>query len=350
MARSEYRFLEDLRKQERGKKKNDNILSIAVVGGGPISERFMPQQQQQGANPMAPNMPQQPQMGGESQLSMSYTGTGPDGVLQPSNPANMVKGPNGQTSMTHEGEIEIRLPDGTTAVIPANEVPQQFLQNIQKRTGMKGYQSGTPGIGGLGGAFDNITKPITDTNAFGGWNTGRTIQPIQQKPLQPQGIGSANIPDQTINAPQVRGSDLQLQTPNTTFQTPSQGTISVPQIQGQQLQMLSTNTPTQTLQQPLPDFTAPTPTPTPTPTPETTILWGVIGGIGYGGQGSPEPTASPSNTEPTPTVTTTPGSGTTPMTLPWSWVGGIIGGTLFIVLLSFLMLRMGSGVKPGAGA
>jgi hypothetical protein len=116
------------------------MLSIAVIGGGPISERFMQPQQAMQQGRQQGGMPQ---MGAQSQLSMGFTGYGQDGALQPQNPTGMATGPNGETAMVHEGEIQIRMPDGTNAVIPANEVPQEFLQNIQKRTGMKGYALGT---------------------------------------------------------------------------------------------------------------------------------------------------------------------------------------------------------------
>ena len=90
MSKTNYSFLKKLQDGER-KKDNSKKMQIAIVGGAPLSQRF----------------------------GTSFTGFGEDGILQPDNPAKMVETDNG-TSMLHEGELEIRLPDGRTTIIPAH--------------------------------------------------------------------------------------------------------------------------------------------------------------------------------------------------------------------------------------
>ncbi len=157
MQKSNYGFLKKLQQNER-KKDNPNTMKIAIVGGAPLSHRF----------------------GKESEVS--FTGLGEDGRLQPGNPAKMVETENG-TSMLHEGELEVRLPDGRTTIIPADQIPQQMMQKLEKSqlkgpkgdTQMEGLQRG----GDFRSRFNQPTR------------TGRVprIQPVVNPnvtPINPQ--------------------------------------------------------------------------------------------------------------------------------------------------------------------
>jgi hypothetical protein len=80
------------------------------------------------------------------------------------------------------------------------------------------------------------------------------------------------------------------------------------------------------------------------------VLWGIIGGIGYGGEiqipgTTATPTPTPATTQtasPTPTQTPTPG----PAAVPWALIGEIIGGMFFVALFIFLLLRRFSRPRP----
>jgi hypothetical protein len=87
-------------------------------------------------------------------------------------------------------------------------------------------------------------------------------------------------------------------------------------------------------------------------------LWGIIGGIGHGGDiqlpattatpaPTPEitPTATPATTQtagPTPTPTHSPGVAS----VPWAMIGEIIGGMFFIALFIFFLLRRFGRPRP----
>jgi len=80
------------------------------------------------------------------------------------------------------------------------------------------------------------------------------------------------------------------------------------------------------------------------------VLWGIIGGIGYGGEiqipgTTVTPTPTPATTQtvsPTPTSTHSPGAAA----VPWAMIGAIIGGTFFIALFIFFLLRLFGRPRP----
>lgn len=74
-------------------------------------------------------------------IETSFTGYGEDGVLQPSNPVDMVQTNQGP-KMLHEGEIQMVKPDGSMAVIPANQASQGALRQMQAVGKIGGYEAG----------------------------------------------------------------------------------------------------------------------------------------------------------------------------------------------------------------
>jgi len=163
MPKSNYGFLKKLQQNER-KKDDSNTMKIAVVGGAPLSQRF-------GKSP-----------------EVSFTGLGEDGRLQPENPAKMVETENG-TAMLHEGEIEVRLPDGRTTIIPANQIPQQMMQKLEKSQ-LKGAEFGSEVEGfQRGGRFERDIR-----TQFGGRvpRVRPNIPGPQTNPRIPQGQGAFN--------------------------------------------------------------------------------------------------------------------------------------------------------------
>jgi hypothetical protein len=74
--------------------------------------------------------------GGPTQQPIGYTGAGPDGVVQPNRPTQMVHTPSGPV-MFHEGEATVQLPNGGVQV-----VPQKRLQQMEKGGVIPGYKCG----------------------------------------------------------------------------------------------------------------------------------------------------------------------------------------------------------------
>jgi hypothetical protein len=91
----------------------------------------------------------------------------------------------------------------------------------------------------------------------------------------------------------------------------------------------------------------PTPTPIPTPTPllpplESTVFWGIIGGIGHLGE-----IQSPVTLNPTPATTNTESpTPTSGVEVPWALIVGIIGGMLFVTSFILLILRWFRRPRP----
>ncbi len=154
--KSNYGFLKKLQQNEK-KSGKPNTMQIAVVGGAPLSQRFGPQ--------------------------ASFTGFGEDGALQPGNPAKMVETDQG-TAMLHEGEIEIRLPDGRTTIIPANEIPQQMMQKLGQSQ-LKGAPETNPAVQSQGGM-----QGFQEGGQFG--------RPTPSPPPTPN-VTPLNVPDVTPN-------------------------------------------------------------------------------------------------------------------------------------------------------
>lgn len=118
-------FIKKEIEKERGQKskKMEEILqSITVMNGAPLSARA-------GINGNA--TPSQ------AETQFSFTGLGEDGVLQPDNPAKIVNTSDGPATL-HEGELEIKFPDGNTQVIPADQVPQDLMKKME----MQGFKCG----------------------------------------------------------------------------------------------------------------------------------------------------------------------------------------------------------------
>lgn len=125
--KSNYPFLQRWKADEKSKKKPVNRTTIMVMGGAGLA----------GAQPPA---------------NMQFTGYGEDGQLQPDNPVEMVDTQQGQR-LIHEGEVKVTYPDGTTAVVPADQMPQDKLRKLQEK-GMQGFQAG--------GTFRPSPTPITN--------------------------------------------------------------------------------------------------------------------------------------------------------------------------------------------
>ena len=167
MSKTNYSFLKKLQDGER-KKDNSKKMQIAIVGGAPLSQRF----------------------------GTSFTGFGEDGILQPDNPAKMVETDNG-TSMLHEGELEIRLPDGRTTIIPAHEIPQQMMQKLEKSQ-LNGPQNGGSNGGQVQGGIPtppqtpNVTLEQQKFNeAMSGFKSGGDFQgPMRGQNITPAQTGN----------------------------------------------------------------------------------------------------------------------------------------------------------------
>ncbi len=184
---SNYSFLEKLRNEEKKKIPDDSkLIKIAVLGGAPISTQF-------GKN-----------------VGVNFTGYGEDGVLQPQNPAKMVETQNG-TSMLHEGELEIKLPDGRTTIIPANQVPQDLMMKIQstqlRGEPMQGYACGGKYMRKYaeGGTFERPTESQISpqsSNPVPNINMPRPNINIPNKPLN-FGIPNNKIPNPIIGQDKI---------------------------------------------------------------------------------------------------------------------------------------------------
>jgi hypothetical protein len=110
---------------------------------------------------------------GAGRGSVSYTGTGEDGVLNPSKPVDMVQTDQGP-KMIHEGEVRIVLPNGKMTVIPAKMLPQEALQAMEKQGSVGGYEAGTPDV--QPNTYDTMTGSNIVSSASGSYNrnTGAT--------------------------------------------------------------------------------------------------------------------------------------------------------------------------------
>ena len=120
MPKTNYPWLQDL--QEKEKKRRPKVKEIRVMGGGPLSAQFGVEQ---------------------------FTGFGQDGQLQPQNPVGMVDTTQGQKPI-HEGEGMRPEPNGSTTVVPANQMPQSQLKAMEQEQNVQGFQFGgnfTPRIG-----------------------------------------------------------------------------------------------------------------------------------------------------------------------------------------------------------
>ena len=193
--KSNYPWLKKLQEKGNGKKNDIAITKVTVLGGSPLS--------------------------GNTELS--FTGYGEDGRLQPSNPVGMFNSTQGAV-MKHEGEAQIRFPDGETAIIPANQLNQDMLRKIEQKSGMMGAQRG--------GLFqrDITTTPTTGGSRdvmMGGVNPVSGGNQTQTGTL-PSGLGLRNtVPKQTplemrrrdITPPVVTPPNLNVNTPTIENQT-----------------------------------------------------------------------------------------------------------------------------------
>jgi len=125
IQKSRYPWLRQMQESEQ-QRRADEIAqrrnSLAMMYGAPLSARY-------GINSGQSQLP------GSSQLA-GYTGAGPDGVVQPEKPTNLVQTTKGPM-MLHEGEATIQRPDGGV-----NVIPQDQLQQMEKQKNIPGMQEG----------------------------------------------------------------------------------------------------------------------------------------------------------------------------------------------------------------
>jgi hypothetical protein len=151
--------------------------------------------------------------------SVQYTGAGEDGVVQPTNPTDMVLTDEGPR-MIHEGELKIVMPNGRMSVIPANMVPQTLLSQIEKSGNVPGYSSGTGwGFkvpGGMSSIGTNLTNIVNDSPQAKGFldltqvklpdagSSAPANQSVQAiKPITSQPLQILRIPDPTFPGLQI---------------------------------------------------------------------------------------------------------------------------------------------------
>ncbi|HUT63191.1 MAG TPA: hypothetical protein VMZ04_04455, partial [Anaerolineae bacterium] len=113
--------------------------------------------------------------------------------------------------MTHEGEAQIRYPDGETAMIPASQLNQDALKRIEKSSGMLGAQRGgvfqpaerNPNPAPVipqpeGQNFSTPTQPTTPTGGTLPSGLGLNTIPTPPAPVGgktlPSGLGIGTIP------------------------------------------------------------------------------------------------------------------------------------------------------------
>lgn len=166
MYKSRYPWLKDMKESSKKKSGNIELTKITILGGSPISGR----------------------------TDISFTGYGEDGQLQPNKPTGMF-GSIGGSVMEHEGEARIEYPDGEKTVIPANQLNQDMLASLEKKTGMQGARTG--GTFQPGGMAQNpvdlaqgIKAGVAQPSPMGGI-TPR--QPQAQQPAQRPGMQTASL-------------------------------------------------------------------------------------------------------------------------------------------------------------
>lgn len=157
---------------------------------------------------------------------LGNTGLGQDGVLQPSNPTNMMMTPEGMR-MVHEGENLVQNPDGSITIFPAAQSQEQLKQMEQQ--GVPGFQTGAtvqPDLKktqtGIGGATVGSEK---EQPGLGGTQIAPfTPDPVVQQTTAPA-PGQFNLPTTTPPPQQQPVLDAPATQPTT---TPAPATFNLP--------------------------------------------------------------------------------------------------------------------------
>ena len=96
-------------------------------------------------------------------MKTEYTVSGADGKIQPNKPIDAIQTNQG-LRMIHEGELKVSSPDGRFAVVPAKQIGQPALQQLEQQAKVPGFAQGVnAGITGILNGIGTLNAPANAT-------------------------------------------------------------------------------------------------------------------------------------------------------------------------------------------